>query len=191
MSEEALQITEKRRDAKGKGEKERYAHLNAEFQRIVRREKKAFLSEQCKEIEENNRMGKTRDVFTKIKATKGTFHGHNKEMGIIKNRNGMDLTEAEDIRRGGKKTQKLYRSLKMTLLKHFTQYASKFESSAVATGLEKVRFHCNPKERQCQRMFKFTSVTQSCPTLCDHMDCSTPCFPVHHQLLESTQTYVR
>ena len=102
----------------------------------------------------------------------------------------MDLTEAEDIRRGGKKTQKLYRSLKMTLLKHFTQYASKFESSAVATGLEKVRFHCNPKERQCQRMFKFTSVTQSCPTLCDHMDCSTPCFPVHHHLPELAQTHV-
>ena len=155
MSEEALQITEKRRDAKGKGEKERYAHLNAEFQRIARREKKAFLSEQCKEIEENNRMGKTRDVFTKMKATKGTFHA---KMGIIKNRNSMDLTEAEDIRRGGKKTQKLYRSLKMMLLKHCTQYASKFESSAVATGLEKVHFHCNPKERQCQRMFKFTPV---------------------------------
>ena len=105
MSEEALKITEKRRDAKGKGEKERYAHLNAEFQRIVRRDKKAFLSEQCKEIEENNRMGKTRDVFTKIKDTKGTLHA---KMGTIKDRNGMDLIEAEDIRRGGKNTQKSY-----------------------------------------------------------------------------------
>ena len=100
LSEDALKITEKRREGKGKGEKERYAHLNAEFQRIVRRDKKAFLSDQCKEIEENNRMGKTRDIFTKIKDTKGTFHA---KMGTIKDRNGVDLIEAED-RRGDKNT---------------------------------------------------------------------------------------
>ena len=86
----------KRREAKSKGEKERYKHLNAEFQRITRREKKAFLSNQCKEIEENNRMGKTRDVFKKIRDTKGTFHA---KMGTIKDRNGMDLTEAEVIKK--------------------------------------------------------------------------------------------
>jgi len=95
LSEEALQIAEKRRDTKGKGEKERYTHLNAEFQRIARRDKKAFLSDQCKEIEENNRMEKTRALFMKIRDTKGTFHT---KMGSIKDRNGMDLTEAEDIK---------------------------------------------------------------------------------------------
>jgi len=96
LSEEALQIAEKRREVKGKGEKERYTHMNAEFQRIARRDKKAFLSDQCKEIEENNRMGKTRDLFKKIWDTKGTFHA---KMGTIKDRNGMDLTEAEDIKK--------------------------------------------------------------------------------------------
>ena len=96
MSEEALQIAEKRREEKGKGEKERYTHLNAKFQRIVRRDKKAFLSDQCKEIEENNRMGKTRDFFKKIRDTKGTFRA---KMGAIKDRNGMDLTETEDIKK--------------------------------------------------------------------------------------------
>ena len=90
MSEEALQIAEKRREAKGKGEKERYKHLNAEFQRTGRRDKKAFLSDQCKEIQENNRMGKTRDLFKKIRDTKGTFHA---KMGSTKNRNGMELIE--------------------------------------------------------------------------------------------------
>ena len=87
---------EKRRESKGKGEKKRYIHLNAEFQRIARRDKKAFLSNQCKEIEENNRTGKTRDLFKKIQDMKGTFHA---KMGTIKNRNGMDLTEAEDAKR--------------------------------------------------------------------------------------------
>ena len=96
LSEVALQIAVKRREAKGKGEKERYAHLNAEFQRIARRNKKAFLSDQCKEIKENNRMGKTRDLVKKIRDTKGTFHA---KMGSIKDRNGMDLTEAEDIKK--------------------------------------------------------------------------------------------
>ena len=96
MSEEVLQIAVKRRQEKGKGEKERYTHLYTEFQRIARRDKKAFLSDQCKEIEENNRMGKTRDLFKKIKDTKGTFHA---KMGLIKDRNGMDLTEAIDIKK--------------------------------------------------------------------------------------------
>ena len=91
LSEEALQIAVKRREAKSKGEKKRSKHLNAEFQRLARRDKKDFLSDQCKEIEENNRMGKTRDLFKYIRATKGTFHG---KMGSIKDRNGMDLTEA-------------------------------------------------------------------------------------------------
>ena len=103
MSEEALQIAMKRREVKGKGEKQRYTHLNAEFQRIARREKKAFLSDQCKEIEENNRMGKSKGLFNIIRDTKGIFHAN---MGSIKDRNGMDLTEAEDIRRDGKSTQK-------------------------------------------------------------------------------------
>ena len=95
LSGEALQITVKRREVKSKGEKERYKHLNAEFQRIARRDKKAFFSNQCKEIEANNRMGKTRDLFKKIRATKGTF---NAKMGSIKDRNSMDLTKAEDIK---------------------------------------------------------------------------------------------
>ena len=96
LSEEALQLPVKRREVKSKGEKERYKHLNAEFQIIARRDKKAFLSDLCKEIEENNRMGKTRDIFKKIRDTKGTFHA---KMGKIKVRNGMDLTEAEDIKK--------------------------------------------------------------------------------------------
>ena len=96
MSDEALLIAEKRREVKGKGEKERYKHLNAEFQRIARRDKKAFLRDQCKEIEENNRTGKTRDLFKNIRDTKGTFHA---KMGTLKDRNGMDLTEAEDIKK--------------------------------------------------------------------------------------------
>ena len=103
LSEEALQIAVKRREAKSKGEKERYSHLNAEFQRIARRNKKAFLSDQCKEIEENDRMGKTRDLFKKIRDTKGTFHA---KMGTIKDRNGIYLTEGKILRRGGKNTQK-------------------------------------------------------------------------------------
>jgi len=96
LSEDALQIAEKRRKVKGKGKKERYTHLNAEFQRIARRDKKAFLSDQCKEIEENNRMGKTRDLFKKIRDTKGTFHA---KLGTIKDRNSMGLTEAEDTKK--------------------------------------------------------------------------------------------
>ena len=110
LSEEALQIAVKRREAKNKEEKEKYTHLNAEFQRIARRDKKAFLSDQCKEIEENNRMGKTRDLFKKITDTKGIFHA---KMGTIKDRNGMDLTEAENIR-GGRNTQNCTKKIFMT-----------------------------------------------------------------------------
>ena len=101
-----LQIAVKRRETKSKGEKERYTHLNAEFQRMARRHKKAFLSDQCKEIEENNRMGKTRYVFKKIRDTKGTFHAN---MGTIKDRNGMDLTEAGDIKRWQEYTKELHK----------------------------------------------------------------------------------
>ena len=97
LSEEALQIAVKRREAKSKGEKERYKNLNAEFQRIARRDKKAFLSDQCKKIEENKRTGKIRDLFKKIRDTKGIFHA---KSGTIKDRNGMDLTETEDIKKG-------------------------------------------------------------------------------------------
>ena len=112
LSEEALQIAEKRREAKGKGEKERYIHLNAEFQRIARRDMKAFLSGQCKEIEENNRMGKTRGLIKKIRDTKGTFHA---KMNTIKDRNGMDLTEAEDIKKRWQEyTEELYKKILMT-----------------------------------------------------------------------------
>ena len=103
LSEEALQVAVKSREVKSKGERERHKYLNAEFQRIARRDKKAFLSVQCKEIEENNRMGKTRDLFKKIRDTKGTFHP---KMGSIKDRNGLDLTEAEDIKRREQDTQK-------------------------------------------------------------------------------------
>ena len=107
LSEEALQITVKRREVKSKGEKERYSHLNADFQRIARRDKKGFLSNQHKEIEENNRMGKTKDLFKKIRDTKGTFHA---KMGSIKDSNGRDLTEAEDIKkRWQERTEELYK----------------------------------------------------------------------------------
>ena len=107
LSEEALQIAVKRRKVKSKGEKERYKHLNAEFQRIAKRDKKAFLSDKCKEIEKNNRMGKTRDLFKKIRDTKGTFHA---KKGSIKDRNGMDLTEAEDLKKRWQEcTEELYK----------------------------------------------------------------------------------
>ena len=105
MSEKALQKAEKRREVKGKGEKESYTHLNAEFQRMARRYEKAFLSDQCKETEENNKMGKTRH-FKKIRYTKGTFHA---KIGTIKDRNGRDLTEAEDIKRWQEYTEELYK----------------------------------------------------------------------------------
>ena len=112
LSEEALQIAVKRREAKSKGEKERYKHVNAEFQRIARKEKTAFLSDQCKEIEENNRMGKTRDLFKQIRDLKGTFHA---KMGLIKDRNGIDLTEAEDIKKRWQEyIEELYKKIFMT-----------------------------------------------------------------------------
>ena len=106
LSGEALQIAVKRREVKSNGEKERYKHLNAEFQRIARRDKKAFLSNQCKEIEGHNRMGKTRDLFKKIRDTKGTFHA---KMGSIKDRNDLDLTEAEDIKKRWQEYTELYK----------------------------------------------------------------------------------
>ena len=111
LSEEVLQIAEKIREAKSKGEKEIYTHLNAEFQRIARRGKKAFLNDQCKEIEENNRMGKTRDLFKKTKDTKGTFHA---KMGKIKATNSIDLTEAEDIKKRWQEYTELYKKIFMT-----------------------------------------------------------------------------
>ena len=112
LFEEVLQIAVNRREAKNKGEKKRYKHLNAEFQRIARRDKKAFLSDHCKEIEENNRMGKTREFFKKIRDTKGTFHA---KMGLIKDRNGMDLTEAEDIKKRWQEyTEELYKKVLTT-----------------------------------------------------------------------------
>ena len=112
LSEEALQIAVKRREAKSKGEKESYAHLNAEFQRTARRDKKAFLSDQCKDREEDNRMGKTRDLFKKIRDTKRTFPA---KMSSIKDRNGMDLTEAEDIKKMWQEyTEELYKKIFMT-----------------------------------------------------------------------------
>ena len=111
MFEEPLQIAVKRGEVKSKGEKERYTHLNAEFQRIERKDKKSFLSDQCKEIEENNRMGKTRDVFKKIRDIKGTFHA---KMGTIKDRNGRDLTEAEDIKKRWQEYTELYKKIFMT-----------------------------------------------------------------------------
>ena len=112
MSEEALQRAEKRREAKGKREKERYIHLNAEFQRTARRDKKGFLSDECKGIEGNNRMGKTRDLFKKIRDTKGTFHAN---MGATKDRNSMDLTEAEEIKKSWQEyTEELYKKILMT-----------------------------------------------------------------------------
>ena len=200
FSEEALQIAEKRRKVIGQGGKERYTHLNAEFQRIARRDKKAFLSDQCEEIEENNRMGKTRDLFKKIRDAKGTLYA---KMGTMKDRNGMDLTEAEDTeKRWQKYTEELYKKylhdpdnhndvithlkplileckVKWTLGSITTNKASggdeipvelfqilkdnaisaksaksaalntpaNLENSAVATGLEKVSFHSNSKER--------------------------------------------
>ena len=112
LSGEALQIAVKRREVKSKGEKERYKHLNSEFQRIARRDKKAFFCDQCQEIEENNRMGKTRDLFKKIRDTKGTFHA---KMGSIKDRKGMDLTQAEDIKKRWQEyTEELYKKIVMT-----------------------------------------------------------------------------
>ena len=157
LSEEALQIAVNRIEAKGKGEKESYTHLNAEFQRIAKRDKKAFLSDQCKEIEENNRVGKTRDLFKKIRDTKGIFHA---KMGTIKDKNGMDLTEAEDIKNRWQEYTELYKK------------------------------DLNDPDNHDGVITQFSSVAQSCPTLCDPMNRSTPGLPIHHQLPEFTQTHV-
>ena len=201
----------KRREAKSKEEKERYTHLNAEFQIIARRDKKTFLSSQCTEIEKNNRIGKTRDLFKKIRDTKGTFHA---KMGSIKDRNGVDLTEAEDIKKRWQEyAEELYKKdlhdqdnhgvithLEPDMLECEVKWALEsitmnkasggdgipvelfqilkdgtvkvlhsicqliWKTPAVATGLEKVSFHSNPKERQCQRMFKL-------PHNCTHGTC--------------------
>ena len=202
LSKEALQTAEKRRKAKSNGEREKYTQLNAEFQGATNRCKKAFLGEQCKETEENNRMGKPRDFFKKIRDTKVTFHT---KMGTIKDRKGKDLTEAEEIKKMWQDyTEELYKKglndpdnhdgvithLEPDILEYEVKWAlgsitankasggygipaelfqilkdnavksaalnmpANLENSAVATGLEKVSFHSNPKERQCQRMLK-------------------------------------
>ena len=195
-------LTTEKREVKGKGEKERYTHLNAEFQRIARRDKKVFLSDWCKEKEENNKMGKTRDLFKKMRDTKGTFHA---KMGTIKDRNTMDLTEAEYIKKRWQEyTEELHKKdlqdpdnhngvithLEPDILECEVKWAlgsitmnqvsggdgipvelesnpkrwccesaapnmsANLENSAEVTGLEKVSFHSNPKEMQCQKMFK-------------------------------------
>ena len=196
---------------KSQGEKGRYKHLNAEFQRIARRDKKAFFSDQCKEIEENNRIGKTRDLFKKIRDTKGIFHA---TIGTIKDRNGMDLTEAKDIKKRWQEyTEELYKKdlhypdnhdglithlepdilecevkwalglitrdkvsegdgipaelfqiLKDDAVKVLYSVCQQIWKTAMSTGLEKVSFHSNPKERQCQRMLKL-------PHNCTHLTC--------------------
>ena len=201
LCEEALQIAVKRREVKSKGEKERYTHLNAEFQRIARRDKKAFVSDQCKEIEKNNRIGKTRDLFKKIRDSKGTFHA---KMRSIKDRSGRDLIEAEDIKKrwqeytevlyikninnpdnhddvithlkpdilecevkwalgsitmnkasgGDRIPVELFQILRDDAVKVMHNMSANLENSSVATGLEKVSFHSNSKEGQCQRLFK-------------------------------------
>ena len=183
LSAKALQITEKRREAKGKGEKERYAHVHAEFQRIARRDKKAYLNDQCKEIEENNGMGKTRDLSKKIRDTKGKFHA---KMGSIKDRNGMDLIEAEDIKKKWQKyTEEPYKKhlpdpdnhdgvithIEPDILDCEVKWASGSITTNKASGgdgipvelfqmlkdeQEKVSFHSNLKEGQCQRTFKLS-----------------------------------
>ena len=176
MREEALQIAEKRKDMKGKGEMERYTHLNAEFQRIARSNKKAFLSDQCKEIEENNGMGKTRDLFKKIRDPKGTFHA---KMGTIKDSNGMDLAEKEDIK---KRQQEYLEELYKKDLHNPENH-------------DDVITHLEPDILQCEvkwafSSIQFSSVPQSCLTLCDSVNCTTPGLPVHHLLLESTEIHV-
>ena len=168
LSEETLQIAEKRTEAKGKGEKKRYTHLNAEFQRIARRDKKAFLSYQCKEIEENNIMGMTRCLFKKIRDTKGTFHA---KMCSIKDRNDMELTEAEEIKKKWQEyTEELYKK----------DLHDPDNHNGVITPLE-------PDILECEVKWALGSITmnkasaapaakllQSCPTLCDPIDSSPP-----------------
>ena len=166
LSEEALQIAEKRREVKSKGEKERYTYLNAEFQRIARIYKKAFLGDQCKEVEEKSRMGKTRDLFQKIRDIKGTLHV---KMGLIKDRNGMDLTEAEDIKKRWQEYTELYKK----------DLHDQDNHDGMITNLE-------PDILECEVKWALGSITtnkpaataakllQSCPTLCDPGDSSPP-----------------
>ena len=178
----------KRREVKSKGEKERYKHLNAEFQRIAKRDKKDFFSDQCKEIEENNRMGKTRDLFKKIRDTKGTFHA---KIGTIKDRNGMDLTEAEDIKmRWQEYTEELYKK----------DLHDPDTHNGVITDLE-------PDMLECEVKWALESITtnkasggdgipvaakslKSCPTLCNPTDGSPPGFPVPGILQARTLEWV-
>ena len=170
LSEEALQIPEKRRKAKNKREKERYTHLNAEFQRIARRDKKAFLNNQYKEIKKNNRMGKTRDL------NKGTFHA---KMGTIKDRNGMDLIQAEDIKKRWQEyTEELYEK----------DLNDPDNHGGMTTHVEPDTLEC--KVKWVISSVQFSSITQSCPNLCNTMNHSKPGLPVHHQFPEFTQTHV-
>ena len=191
---------------KGRGEKERYIHLNAEFQRIARRDKKAFLSDQCKEIEENNRMGKTRDLLKKSRDTKGTLDA---KMGTIKDRNGMDLTEAEDIKKRWQEyTEELYKKdlhnpdnhdgvithLEQDILECEVKCALgsiTLSKASEGDGIPAELFQILKDDVvKVLHSVQFSSDTQSCPTFCDPMNLSTPGLPVHHQLLESTQTHV-
>ena len=195
------------REAKSKGKKERYIHLNAEFQRIARRDKKAFLSDQCKEVEENNRMGKTRDLFKKIRDIKGTFH---EKMGSIKDRNGMRLTEAEDIRtRWQEYTEELYKKdlhdpdnhngvithPEPDILECEVKWALGNITTNKASGGDGIPVELfqilKDDAVKVLHSVQFSSVAQSCLTLCDPLNCSTPGLPVHHQLPEFTQTHVR
>ena len=140
MFEEVLQIAQKRKEVKGKGEKETYTRLNAEIQRIARRDKKAFLSDQCKEIEENNRIGKTRDLFKKIRDTKGTFHA---KIGIIKDKNGMDLTETEDIK------------------KRWQEYTGDYKKDHDPDNHSGVSTHLEPDILECEVKWALGSITMN------------------------------
>ena len=210
MSEEALQKAEKRREAKGKGEKEGYTHLNVEFQIIARRNKKAFLRDQCKEIEENNTVGKTRDFFKKIRDTKGTFHVM---MGTMKDRKNMDETEVADIKKRWQEyTEELYKKdlhdsynhngvityLESNLLECKVKWALGSNTVNKASGGDGIppELFQNLKDDAVSAALNmpvnletFSSVAQVCLTLCNPMNCSTPGLPVHHKLLEFTQTH--
>ena len=194
------------REAKSKGKKERYIHLNAEFQRIARRDKKAFLSDQCKEVDENNRLGKTRDLFKKIRDIKGTFYA---KMGSIKDRNSMRLTEAEDIRKRWQEyTEELYKKdlhdpdnhdgvithPEPDILECEVKWALGNITTNKASGGEGIPVELfqilKDDAVKVLHSVQFSSVAQSCLTLCDPMNCSMPGLPVHHQLPEFTQTHV-
>ena len=199
-------MAEKRREAKGKAEKKRYTHLNAEFQRIARRDKKSFFSDQCKEIEENNRMGKTKDLFKKIRDTKGTFRA---KMGSIKDRDGRDLTEAEDFKKRWQEyTEELYKKdlhdpdnhngvithPEPDILECEVKWALGSITTNKATGGDGIPVELfqilKDDAVKVLHSVQFSSVAQSCPTLCDPMNHSTPGLPVHHQLPQFTQTHV-